>query len=162
MEYFFYAPCIREWPFDFYVEQEDYPGSKILSTSFSLYKPRSNHLILSRRGSGRFGGDKRYISFLEWNKNCMCFYDTSTSGFFLMVVWFYNPPSNSGDFTTPPHFRMVCFMTPLSVAIPGINNDHPFISHPWNLSSPIASELQNMYQNALWNVSTNHSAGCGL
>ncbi len=28
MEYLFYIPCIREWPFDSYGDQEDYTGSK--------------------------------------------------------------------------------------------------------------------------------------
>ncbi len=51
MQYFFYTPCIREWPFDSFWEQKDYNGSKDFSTSFSLYKHRSRHLTLaSKRG----------------------------------------------------------------------------------------------------------------
>ncbi len=53
MEYIFYIPCIREWPFDSYGEQEDYPGSKLFSTSFTLYKTRSCHLILASREVGK-------------------------------------------------------------------------------------------------------------
>ncbi len=51
---FFYTPCIREW-------QEDYPGGHSFLTNFSLYKPRSGHLILAIRGLGRFGGVEFFL-----------------------------------------------------------------------------------------------------
>ncbi len=80
----------------------------------------------------------------------MCSYDPPTSDGGV----FYPPPPPSHltmiYFYKPPHFRMVCFMPPpLSVTTPWINNDHSFISHPWNLSGPTVSEPEEMYQNAL-------------